>query len=140
MGCIKIDNSFDIKEICTNLRPAKVVILILECYEWHEKSLKIIEKLSQIWGGQRNLIIPTDGNKIDEEFWFLLEKFDPDYFFIYNNYNEENVYDISDELKKDILERLNPFHESSSKIYSKSFFRTRISLNFFNRYYPQHKN
>lgn len=107
-------NSFDIKRICTNLRPAKAVTLFFKDENWHEKCLKIIEIYSQVWGGKQNLIIPTDGEKIDKEFWIILEKFDPDYFFIYYGNNENK--DISSKLKREILKRLNPFYSKNEDI------------------------
>lgn len=100
------NNSFELRRICTNLRPAKVAILLHKDEKWQENCLNIIKIYSQVWGGKQNLIIPTDGNKIEEDFWFLLEKFDPDYLFIY--YVSEKK-DISEELKYEIINRLNPF-------------------------------
>lgn len=96
-------DNFEIKEVCTNLRPAKVAVLIRNGYDWQEKCLKTIELFSQIWGGGKNLIIPTNGEKIDDEFWFLLEKFDPDYFYV------QEKKEINEDLKKEILKKLNPF-------------------------------
>lgn len=101
-------NSFELRRICTNLRPAKAVILLHKDEKWYENCLNIIKMYCKVWGGKQNLIIPTDGNKIEEDFWFLLEKFDPDYFFIYYT-SEKN--DISKELKNEILNRLNPFKD-----------------------------
>lgn len=125
---------FEIKEICTNLRPAKVAVLVHKGWGWQDKCLKIIENFSQIWGGQKNLIIPTDGKKIDKKFWFLLEKFDPDYFYIYNdpNGNRKEYKFISEGLKKEILKRLNPFYESRTgkDPIEKAFFRTDWPLTF----------
>ena len=71
-----------IKEICNNLRPAKVAVFVHKGYGWQEKSLKIIESFSQIWGGSKNLIVPTDGKTIEEPLWFLLEKFVLTIFYI----------------------------------------------------------
>lgn len=107
-----MEKPFEIKEICTNLRPAKVAVFVPKSEDWQEKCLNIIENFSQIWGGAKNFIVPTDDEKIDENFWFLLEKFDPDYFFVYYNPEEKIFYDITDELKEEILKKLNPFYES----------------------------
>lgn len=129
-----MEGSFEIKEICTNLRPAKVAVLVHKGPGWQNKCLKIIENFSQIWGGQKNLIIPTDGKKIDEKFWFLLEKFDPDYLYVYNDpKGKRSEYkSISESLKKEILKRLNPFYESRTgeDPIEDSFFRTNWPLTF----------
>jgi len=105
-----MEEPFKIKKICTNLRPAKVVTLIPKGFDWRKKCLKIIEFHSQVWGGARNFIIPTNDAEIDEKFWVLLEKFDPDYFYIYNDSEGKIVHDISKKLKYEILKRLNPFY------------------------------
>jgi hypothetical protein len=123
-----MEKSFEIKEICTNLRPSKLVVLIHKGPRWQEKCLKIIETFSQIWGGAKNFIVPTDGEKIDEKFWVLLEKFDPDYIYIYND-REGKIRNISDELKKEIFKRLNPFYESRVG-------KNPIASNFFNSSWP----
>lgn len=99
--------SFEIKKICTNLRPAKVVTLVPKGFDWRKKCVKIIEFYSQTWGGAKNFIVPTDGEKIDEKFWELMEKFDPDYFYIFFEKGGKNK--ISEDLRKEILRRLNPF-------------------------------
>lgn len=106
-----MERSIEIREICTNLRPAKVAVLIHKGHGWQEKCLKIIEMFSQTWGGSKSFIIPTDGKMIDEYFWFLLKKFDPDYFYVYNDIEGE-FKDVSEELKDEILDKLNPFYES----------------------------
>jgi hypothetical protein len=38
---------------------------------------------SEVWGGAYNFIVPTDGNTIKEEFWAILERYDPDYLYQY---------------------------------------------------------
>ncbi|MDO8870091.1 MAG: hypothetical protein Q7V10_05005 [Methanobacteriaceae archaeon] len=105
-----MEKSFEIKKICTNLRPGKVAVLVHKGHGWQEKCLEIIEVFSEIWGGQKNFIVPTDGKTILEEFWILLEKFDPDYICIYNTKNG-TINKISDELKEELLKRLNPFFD-----------------------------
>lgn len=108
-----MEKSFEIKKICTNLRPAKVVTLVPKGFDWRKKCIKIIESYSQMWGGAKNLIIPTNGKKIDEEFWILLEKFDPDYFYLFFEKGKPNF--ISERLKNEILKRLNPFFHDIDK-------------------------
>lgn len=100
-------SSYEIKKVCTNLRPPKIAIFIFKDNGWEKNCFKIIESLSMIWGGAKNLLIPTDGKTIGKKFWYLLEHFDPDYLYSCNfrgDYKE-----ISEELQKDILKRLNPF-------------------------------
>lgn len=69
-----------------------------------------MELVSEFWGGWYSCLIPTDGQKIDEPFWFLLKHFDPDYFYIF----QDTIGDIKfwdqtkyDELVKTEKERLN---------------------------------
>lgn len=98
----------------TGLRPAKVVTFIFKGFGWREKVIEVIKTNSQIWGGWHNLIIPTDGETIDEIFWVLLERFDPDYLTLYNKIGQEK--ELSESLNEEIQKRLNPFGmEDSNK-------------------------
>lgn len=117
-----IEKIFDIREINTNLRPSKVATIIRKGSGWQKNCLNIIEAYSQIWGGNQNLIVPTDGHKIEEIFWDLLEKFDPDYIYIYYN-PKEGFKGISKKLEKEIEQNLNPFFSElgESIIYDKHF-------------------
>lgn len=94
-------DSFRSKKVYTSLRPAKIVTLIRKGQNWRNKCLKIIEAYCQVWGGGNDLIIPTNGNKIDDKFWFLIENFDPDYFYVYGIPGKGQDY-ISDGLKEDL--------------------------------------
>lgn len=103
-----INGNIELKKIYRSLRPAKAVTLVQKEFGWRDNCLKIIEMYSEIWGGEYNLIVPTDGETISEEFWYLLEKYDPDYFF-----TEPGKYSfITEKLKKEILKRVNPFYEN----------------------------
>lgn len=42
-----------------------------------------------MWSGAYNIIIPSDGDKIEEPFWTLLETFDPDYLYCYQKCGED---------------------------------------------------
>lgn len=65
-------------------RPVRGVVLIRNNDpEWQDTVLRTIEWLSRCWGGCYWLILPTDGETIDQEFWWLLEKYDPDYLYLY---------------------------------------------------------
>ena len=82
--------------IITSVRTPKVAVLVntADTY-WKDTILRIIEWSTQVWGGAYNIIIPTDGKTIDEDFWKILEKYSPDYIFGYH-------YTIAD------LEQANP--------------------------------
>lgn len=75
--------------------------------------MRIIEYYSQLWGGNYNLIVPTDGNKIDEMFLKILKEYDPDYIFQYSKSfldlkyidNKKYINKFSEQIKK--LEDLN---------------------------------
>lgn len=56
-----------------------------------------------------------------KNFGFYLKNLIPIIFFIYNE-SPKNIYEISDELKKEILKRLNPFHETNSNDPIESFY------------------
>lgn len=68
----------------TRLRPHRVAILIdIADRDWQNTCLSVIEFLSQIWGGYHSIIVPTDGNTIQDIFWALLSSFDPDVILRY---------------------------------------------------------
>ena len=65
--------------IVARVRPHRVAVLIdANDTDWQRSCLRIIEYLSQVWGGAHSLIIPTNGDTIDNCFWELLSSFDPD--------------------------------------------------------------
>ena len=103
-------DSFELKKVYTSIRPAKVVVIIHKGDNWRNKCLNLIETFSQLWGGSQNFIIPTNGEEIDDKFWFLIENFDPDYFYVYNESrtNPKTSKTISDELI-DRIRKLCPF-------------------------------
>lgn len=39
---------------------------------------------SEIWGGRYFLLVPTDGTRIKEKFWEVLEAYSPDHIAVYN--------------------------------------------------------
>lgn len=78
------EQPFSFKTLSLAARPARVIILINSGNpDWQDTILRIIEWFSFLWGGAYGLIVPTDGEKIDSEFWFLMENFDPDYIYYY---------------------------------------------------------
>jgi hypothetical protein len=101
----------------TRVRPQRVAVLtnIADPY-WQESCLGIIEYFTKLWGGTHCIIIPTDGNTIDETFWAVLSSHDPDSIYRYQRTGEdERIRDpekfaklVADEVtrsaKKDRLE------------------------------------
>lgn len=78
------EQSFSFKTLSLAVRPARVVMLIKnDDSDWQDTIHRIIEWFSFLWGGAYGLIVPTDGEKIDSDFWFLMETFDPDYIYYY---------------------------------------------------------
>ncbi|TET09113.1 MAG: hypothetical protein E3J83_02450 [Candidatus Atribacteria bacterium] len=78
------NSDFSYRTISTGLRQPRVVTLInVNDEDWIDTSIRIIEYYSQLWGGNYNLIIPTNGNNIDKIFLEILQKYDPDYIFKY---------------------------------------------------------
>lgn len=72
------------RQVRMSLRPARVAVLIPKGDPgWTEMCQRVIEWLSGLWGGEYSLIVPTDGLTIAERFWYLLERFDPDYIYGY---------------------------------------------------------
>lgn len=70
--------------IIARIRPHRVAVLInVDDHEWQRTCIRVIEYLSQVWGGAHSLIVPTDGKSIDDCFWELLSSFDPDVIFHY---------------------------------------------------------
>jgi len=73
-----------LKTISTSVRPARVTVLLDSTDEdWMENALRVIEHYSTAWGGSHNIIIPTDGNRIEEQFWNILDSYDPDFLGYY---------------------------------------------------------
>jgi hypothetical protein len=69
---------------------------------WQTTCLAIIEFFTQVWGGENALIIPTDGNAIDDVFWKLLSAFDPDWIMVYQKTFEDIRRHSPDEFKKSL--------------------------------------
>ena len=74
------------RNVTTYVRPQRVVTFINKNDKyWMHTATRIIECYSMLWGGANNIIVPTDGETIDEKFWIILEKYDPDYLFLYHS-------------------------------------------------------
>lgn len=72
------------RTIRKSLRPGRVAILVKsDDRDWMQTCLRIIEWTTTVWGGWYTCVVPTDGNTIDERFWTILQRFDPDYICRY---------------------------------------------------------
>ena len=79
-----MEDKIEVRKLWTSLRPGRVAILIdVNDKDWIDTCFRIIEWSTMLWGGWYSLIVPTDGDVIEENFWQLLEKFDPDYIYCY---------------------------------------------------------
>jgi hypothetical protein len=66
------------------VRTPRCVIFINENSSYWKYAAKgAIQCASEIWGGKYFLIVPTDGTRIKEKFWELLEAHSPDYLAVY---------------------------------------------------------
>jgi hypothetical protein len=65
-------------------RPPRLAIVTnIHDPDWSHTVVRIIEFLGFCWGGKHSLIIPTDGASIAPVFWTILERFGPDYVYVY---------------------------------------------------------
>lgn len=98
-----------VRMIWSRLRPVRLAIFVDENDQlWRDSCLSIIEWANQSWGGWYSLIVPTDGRRILDQFWFILERFDPDYVYPYG----DTLYDrmrTSSPIVHELGARLNPF-------------------------------
>lgn len=108
-----MQDKIDVRKLWTSLRPGRVAILIdVNDKDWIDTCFRIIEWSTMVWGGWYNLIVPTDGDVIEENFWQLLEKFDPDYIYYYKktyldlkiNHPEEYEGKLNKEVDQFLLE------------------------------------
>lgn len=72
------------KTIFATVRPQKVAVLIdVNDPYWESTCLEVIQYFSRVWGGNHNIIVPTDGKVIDANFWSILKAFQPDHIYSY---------------------------------------------------------
>jgi len=77
-------SSIEYKNIGASVRTPKVVTFISNKDRyWMHTVMMVIGWYSRMWGGGYNLIIPTDGKTIDDRFWKILERYNPDYLRSY---------------------------------------------------------
>ena len=78
---INTNPRIELKKITTQVRPARCATLVnVNDPNVKDGALRIIEWYSHFWGGDFNIIIPSDGIRIEEIFWQILEIYEPDYF------------------------------------------------------------
>ena len=105
---------FTFKTISLAVRPARIVMLIKnDDSDWQDTILRIIEWFSTCWGGAYSLISPTDGNNIDDEFWLLMEIFDPDYIYYYQKTMLDIKLSRPDEYKNWLKREADDFKEKN---------------------------
>ncbi|WP_143832930.1 MULTISPECIES: hypothetical protein [Nocardiopsis] len=100
------------KNINAIVRPPRCAILINKQSEyWRAAVSGSIMQASGVWGGKNFLIIPTDGETIEEKFWELLEAYSPDHVVGYGitvadlkEADPKKHQDIKDSLKKQFQE------------------------------------
>lgn len=81
------------KKISTGIRPQKMAVFFnKDSGNWKSIIEGIIEIFSTMWGGNFNVIIPTDGKVIEEHFMVLLKEFDPDICCYYQSTNLDQLY------------------------------------------------
>lgn len=72
------------KNINSIVRPQRCAILINErSGHWRAAIANAIAAASEVWGGRSFVIIPTDGIRIREKFWEILEAYSPDRIALY---------------------------------------------------------
>jgi hypothetical protein len=77
-------NESAIKTLFVSVRPARIAVLLNHADpDWQDTCLRAVEYFSTIWGGSHCILIPTDGERVEEIFWKLLEAFDPDHIYAY---------------------------------------------------------
>jgi hypothetical protein len=86
--------------------------------KWAEQLDAIWEYTLDKWRGRFNLVVPTNGEVIDTEWWEFLKKIDPDYVI--------STTEISDELKYKINAEIHPIDVETPKPNQPPDLRSRI--------------
>jgi hypothetical protein len=72
-------DSADYRSITSEVRTPRFAVLIDENSPyWRTAVVSLICMFSQTWGGKYFLIVPTDGKRIKDKYWELLEAYSPD--------------------------------------------------------------
>ncbi|MEV6831195.1 hypothetical protein [Amycolatopsis sp. NPDC051102] len=73
------------KNITATVRTPRCAVLINEASSlWPTAAKGAIQHASAVWGGRYFLLVPTDGRRIKEKFWEVLEAYNPDNITTYN--------------------------------------------------------
>ena len=71
----------DYRNVISEVRTPRLAVFIDETSpHWRTAVASLVRIFSQTWGGKYFLIVPTDGKRIKDKFWELLEAYSPDYF------------------------------------------------------------
>jgi hypothetical protein len=74
----------DYRSITSSVRTPRLAVLVdEENPHWQMVVTSLIRIFSETWGGKYFLIVPTDGKRIKDKFWELLEAYSPDYLGSY---------------------------------------------------------
>lgn len=127
-------NDITFKIITTALRPQKIVSFIdSNEVDWIDISSSIIDFYSQCWGGNYNLIIPTNGTKIDNIFLEILKIYDPDYVYIYKKSYVDIKLNNPVKYKQILDKKYDTYYKSNPKILKEKFteeFENQVIYNF----------
>jgi hypothetical protein len=78
------------QSVVTRVRPHRVAVLTnIADSNWQVSCIGIIEYFTKLRGGTHCIIVPTDGNAIDETFWAVLSSHDPDIIYRYQRTGED---------------------------------------------------
>ncbi|MFJ6452663.1 hypothetical protein ACIQNV_39415 [Streptomyces hydrogenans] len=73
------------QNITATVRPPRCAIFInKESEYWKTAANVAITQASQVWGGRHFLIVPTDGETLEDKFWEVLEAYSPDHLAVCN--------------------------------------------------------
>ena len=81
-------------------RPLRIAFVIHEGLP-NEAIERVLQYNSLVWGGNFNLLIPSNGKTIDDDWFKTLTMHDPDYIFLCG--------DIDDFVKHQIYQTIQPF-------------------------------
>lgn len=74
----------DYRSVISAVRTPRFAVFIDESTPyWRTAVTSLIRVFSLTWGGKYFLIVPTDGKRIKDKFWELLEAYSPDYIGTY---------------------------------------------------------
>ncbi|OQP47944.1 hypothetical protein [Niastella populi] len=109
------------KKISTSIRPLKIAIFFnRDSKQWRSIVEGIIELNSTIWGGRFNIIIPTDGKTVEDQFLRVLQEFNPDVCCYYQHTNLDVLYSTDgynekENVIKSVMENYNMSRQEAEK-------------------------